>query len=213
MTDNTENIDDIIPNPGDITINNTEDLLRVFMSQFSQLNSHNLNPNYIETVLQRSFEEDTVNVQRCTQEFIDSLDINDRADEEYTCSICMEQIKPGDKYVSLPCTEVSHRFHECGANSECAGIKKWLEMNNSCPICRTKFPGEDVISVPDESPTEPNDEPQEIEMTFSVEHDASQAQNIIHMISETLQNIQVMEEEQMLQQAIENSLNSPTVES
>lgn len=198
-------------NTNTIFINNSDDLFRVFMNRFTQqMNTQNLNPQYIDNVLQRSFEEDNVKVQRCTQEFIDSIEINEIIKEEYTCSICMETINSGEKYISLPCSGTSHHFHE--GNENCDGIKKWLELNNSCPICRTKFPGEDTI---EENTEETNTtEPQEIEMNFSIIHDENQGDNIINMVNQTLQNVMEMEEEHMLQMAIQNSLDStPTVES
>ena len=216
------NINDDI-NDFNTNINNSQDLFRIFMNRFTQqMNTHNLNPQYIDNVLQRSFEEDKVKVQRCTQEFIDSIEIKEIKDEDYTCSICMEPINTGEKYISLPCSETSHHFHE--SNEECEGIKKWLELNNTCPICRTKFPGEDLkeeeeeSQINDESQTnddsQTNDEPQEIEMTFSILHDAEQGNNIINMVNHTLQNVMEMEEENMLQMAIQNSLeSSSTMES
>lgn len=192
-------------NQNTFIINDSNDLFRLFMQRFSQqMNTQNLNPQYIDNVLQRSFEEDKVKVQRCTQEFIDSIEVKEINEEEYTCSICMETIKNGEKYISLPCSETSHHFHD--GNENCDGIKKWLELNNSCPICRSKFPGEDVVQENDE---ENNDtEPQEIEMNFSIIHDQNQGNNIINMVNQTLQNVMEMEEEHMLQIAIQNSLDS-----
>ena len=208
--DDTNN--DNTNNQNTFIINNSNDLFRIFMQRFSQqMNTQNLNPQYIDNVLQRSFEEDKVKVQRCTQEFIDSIEIKEiKDDEEYICSICMDPINSGDKYISLPCSETPHHFHE--GNENCDGIKKWLELNNSCPICRTKFPGEDIVQ---ENDAENNDtEPQEIEMNFSIVHDEINGNDIINMVNQTLQNVMEMEEEHMLQMAIQNSLeSSSTVES
>ena len=209
MDENINN--DNINNQNTFIINDSNDLFRLFMQRFTQqMNTQNLNPQYIDNVLQRSFEEDKVKVQRCTQDFIDSIEIKEIKEEDYTCSICMETIKSGEKYVSLPCSDTSHHFHE--GNENCDGIKKWLELNNSCPICRTKFPGEDILQENDE---ENNDtEPQEIEMNFSIIHDENQGSNIINMVNQTLQNVMEMEEEHMLQMAIQNSLeSSSTMES
>ncbi|KAG4106686.1 hypothetical protein H8356DRAFT_449044 [Neocallimastix lanati (nom. inval.)] len=50
-------------------------------------------------------------------------------DEAPSCSICMENYKPGTRIKRLPC---NHEFHP-----EC--ITQWLETNNSCPICRETF--------------------------------------------------------------------------
>ena len=209
MDENINNDDTY--NQNTFIINDSNDLFRLFMQRFTQqMNTQNLNPQYIDNVLQRSFEEDKVKVQRCTQDFIDSIEIKEIKEEDYTCSICMETIKSGEKYISLPCSDTSHHFHE--GNENCDGIKKWLELNNSCPICRTKFPGEDIVQENDE---ENNDtEPQEIEMNFSIIHDENQGSNIINMVNQTLQNVMEMEEEHMLQMAIQNSLeSSSTMES
>jgi len=211
---NNENIN----NQNTFIINDSNDLFRLFMQRFSQqMNTQNLNPQYIDNVLQRSFEEDKVKVQRCTQEFIESIEIKEIKDEDYTCSICMETIKSGEKYISLPCSDTSHHFHE--GNENCDGIKKWLELNNSCPICRTKFPGEDIAEENinndnDNNDNNYNNDAQEIEMNFSIVHGEINGNDIINMVNQTLQNVMEMEEEHMLQMAIQNSLESPsTVES
>ncbi|XP_048133456.1 uncharacterized protein LOC125314649 [Rhodamnia argentea] len=49
------------------------------------------------------------------------------------CCICLEELNGADKVMEIPC---SHLFH-----SRC--IIKWLERNNSCPLCRTKVEVED----------------------------------------------------------------------
>lgn len=56
---------------------------------------------------------------------------SEEVDEEEapSCSICMENYKPGTRIKRLPC---NHEFHP-----EC--ITQWLETNNSCPICRQSF--------------------------------------------------------------------------
>ena len=41
------------------------------------------------------------------------------------CIICQEEFKKGDNYIFLPCM---HFFHE-----NC--IKRWIYINNKCPIC------------------------------------------------------------------------------
>ncbi|XP_048133452.1 E3 ubiquitin-protein ligase RNF181-like [Rhodamnia argentea] len=49
------------------------------------------------------------------------------------CCICLEELNGADKVMEIPC---SHLFH-----SRC--IIKWLERNNSSPLCRTKVEVED----------------------------------------------------------------------
>ena len=43
------------------------------------------------------------------------------------CSICIDEVKVGDKAVFLPC---KHWFHE-----DCVVL--WLKEHNTCPVCRT----------------------------------------------------------------------------
>ncbi|KAL4488027.1 hypothetical protein ABPG72_009365 [Tetrahymena utriculariae] len=44
------------------------------------------------------------------------------------CSICLSMYEVGDDVIFLPCNK-NHNFHE-----DC--IKRWLKVNNSCPVCR-----------------------------------------------------------------------------
>ena len=46
------------------------------------------------------------------------------------CGICLEEFKLGECFKRLPCSNiVNHLFHP-----NC--IDKWLENNNTCPMCR-----------------------------------------------------------------------------
>jgi hypothetical protein len=45
-----------------------------------------------------------------------------------TCNVCLEDLKKGDKVLTLKCFDMFH--------VEC--ITRWLKENDSCPICRTK---------------------------------------------------------------------------
>ncbi|KAF8035280.1 hypothetical protein BT93_C1337 [Corymbia citriodora subsp. variegata] len=49
------------------------------------------------------------------------------------CSICLEELNGAEKVIDTPC---SHLFH-----NRC--IVKWLERNDSCPLCRSKVEVED----------------------------------------------------------------------
>lgn len=55
------------------------------------------------------------------------------ATEEYSCSICLENIKIDQMAYKLPC---NHVFH--ANNEECIDetIVKWFEKNKHCPNCR-----------------------------------------------------------------------------
>ena len=50
-----------------------------------------------------------------------------------TCSICLMDINEGQKTILLPC---GHMFHD-----EC--ITKWLNIHNTCPLCRFELPTDD----------------------------------------------------------------------
>lgn len=47
------------------------------------------------------------------------------------CSICINNIKKGDEFRRLPCSDtVNHCFHR-------GCIDTWLKSNNTCPNCRS----------------------------------------------------------------------------
>jgi len=50
-----------------------------------------------------------------------------RTRSNLNCTVCLEDIVPGDTVRTLPCL---HRFHT-------ACIDRWLALHNSCPICKT----------------------------------------------------------------------------
>ena len=50
------------------------------------------------------------------------------------CSICLMEVNEGQNTILLPC---GHMFHE-----EC--VKKWLEIHNTCPLCRFELPTDDA---------------------------------------------------------------------
>jgi len=57
------------------------------------------------------------------------------ADEE-ACAVCMENYKRGDKLRALPC---HHEFHvPC--------IDRWLELRDTCPLCRAKISSDSSTS-------------------------------------------------------------------
>jgi hypothetical protein len=103
----------------------------------SRSNSHNLMSrdeykHTLEQVLHRSitdYEQPFRGLQnkekRMIERFSKHVDTNVvKAKRE--CIICLDAFKLGDKRTLLPCT---HDFHfNC--------INKWLETNNTCPICK-----------------------------------------------------------------------------
>ncbi|KAF0906302.1 hypothetical protein E2562_009673 [Oryza meyeriana var. granulata] len=49
------------------------------------------------------------------------------------CAVCRDGVAAGERVKRLPC---SHRYHE-----EC--IMPWLDVRNSCPLCRFELPTDD----------------------------------------------------------------------
>ena len=61
---------------------------------------------------------------------VNNLIVNKQYDEnKKECSICLDNIKIGDKYIILPCI---HFFHE-------VCIKNWMNERNTCPLCKYKL--------------------------------------------------------------------------
>ena len=50
------------------------------------------------------------------------------------CSICLMEINDGQNTILLPC---GHMFHE-----DC--VTKWLQIHNTCPLCRFELPTDDA---------------------------------------------------------------------
>ena len=93
--------------------------------------------------------QEAVETSRASQEFVNTLEEVNVTSEMVSggleCAICMEAFKENEKCVKLPCTDHPHYFHYGHEGSECSGIKPWLQRNNTCPVCRTEFPTENVI--------------------------------------------------------------------
>ncbi|KAM7251661.1 hypothetical protein ACFE04_023544 [Oxalis oulophora] len=62
-----------------------------------------------------------------------------KIDENVQCSVCLEELDIGSEAREMPC---KHKFHD-----EC--ILPWLELHNSCPVCRFELPADDSkVGVP-----------------------------------------------------------------
>lgn len=58
---------------------------------------------------------------------------DEKSNLEYpTCSVCLTELSKGDETVLIPC---GHLYHD-----QC--ITKWLDMHNTCPVCRYELPTE-----------------------------------------------------------------------
>lgn len=50
------------------------------------------------------------------------------------CAVCKDEVSVGEKVTRLPCCHLYHR--EC--------ILPWLEIRNTCPVCRYELPTDDA---------------------------------------------------------------------
>lgn len=58
----------------------------------------------------------------------------DDLNEEQDCAVCKDEFNEGDEAMKMPC---KHIFHP-----DC--IKPWLELHNSCPVCRFELKTDDA---------------------------------------------------------------------
>jgi len=125
----------------------------------------------------------------CSEEYINNLEefiVDDEILKKgLQCSICLEDFKLNDKYIALDCDE-PHIFHS-GCET-CSGIKEWLKINNTCPMCRKEFPtnSENNNSLPNPNALE---------------------NRISNIITNYINEIEETNEQRELQMAIEASLN------
>ena len=64
-----------------------------------------------------------------SEEIINKLDVRKWNDSNINeCLICFQNFNSDEEVVVLPCDD-KHLFH-----ADC--LKRWLRINNSCPICR-----------------------------------------------------------------------------
>ena len=121
-------------------------LLRLFMQSLLEIPF-----NDEEEILDRSFQEQISKTTPCSIDFINKLEELDITEENIkdnlSCAICQDKFKIGEKIISVPCKPMPHYFHI--QNDNCDGIIPWLKTNNTCPICRTEFPKEDIKNEED----------------------------------------------------------------
>lgn len=140
----------------------------------------NLIVNDATEVMNRSFEDTKEVVKPMCKEFKEGLNkirIND--EDDLSCAICQEKFNTDENVIELPCKQGSHFFHF--EEGDCPGIYPWMEVNNSCPICRCEFP------IEPETETEPEPEP-ESEPESDTEERGIIRENNINDLAENIMN-------------------------
>jgi len=98
-------------------------------------NSEETNPppffRHIRVRRRISFEDATTIPNIVPKIVLKTISVNNTNVEEYTgtCAVCLEDRKEGDECCLLPC---EHKFH-----SNC--IQQWVEVNATCPLCRSSL--------------------------------------------------------------------------
>jgi len=97
-----------------------------------------------DNIIERSMNDETSD-NPVSEEFLNNLNEIDVSEEMISkgieCSICLDSFKEGEKCIQLPCNDNPHYFHCSKEGDECSGVKPWLQKQNTCPLCRTEFPG------------------------------------------------------------------------
>jgi hypothetical protein len=104
----------LVGNMGDYAIGNLEDVINRLFQQYEKKGNP---PASAETIK---------NLKIITT-------MKEHVDKHKECAVCKVEYTEGEEVILLPC---DHLFH-----SEC--IKTWLQMHNTCPICRYEFPTDD----------------------------------------------------------------------
>lgn len=104
------------PSQNNIGIQNAQNLIR---NNISQLNFEPYSTRY------ESYQREEINdkIFKCT------MSKEDCKMENPICCICQEEIKSGEETSKIPC---KHLFH-----SNCC--KSWVDINPTCPICRSNI--------------------------------------------------------------------------
>jgi len=169
--------------------------------------------NINDELLNRSFQDQGNTIKPLCKKFLEELEeiTIDNDNENKTCSICLEELKEGDKVIKLPCNAQPHYFHST-KSEECDGIIPWLEGNNTCPVCRCEFPEEKSkpeipteLSESNSIQTNQNDDSEEVnEDDFQLRPINIMNQIMRRVIEE--ERVTMMNEEEEIQQAIMNSI-------
>ena len=124
------------------------------------LNIPLLNTGHLVNMAQEeSFEEENDLPKPMCKKFIKDLQKTKiTSGSDLSCAICQEKFKEGETVIELPCKDGKHSFHF--EEGECLGLKPWIEINNTCPVCRTEYPLEPEPEPESESEPEPEPEPE-----------------------------------------------------
>ena len=103
----------------------------------------------------------------------------------------LDELILGEDIIELPCKD-KHYFHI--KKEECGGIYPWLKENNTCPLCRHKFPSEEKKIEQEET------EPDRIRLPPLVMPTPNMIRNMVHQVVDE-------QEERMMQEALYSSLS------
>ena len=121
-----------------------------------------LNRGDLENIVNGSLEENKELPKPMCKNFIEGLkQIKIKTSDDLSCAICQDKFKGDEIVIELPCKDGKHFFHF--EEGECPGLKPWIEINNTCPICRTEFPLEPEPEPEPEPEAEPELESSEAE--------------------------------------------------
>ena len=125
--------------------------------RFDYINTH-YDANQLNILLDDTFYQQSVINVATSKEFVnkllsdDILVINKEFIEEHNpcCGICQSPFKELEKAVMLPCKnsdnqKTPHYFHIGDNPDDCLGIKPWLDMRSTCPVCRFSFPNIEIL--------------------------------------------------------------------
>ena len=168
------------------------------------LNTSLLNRGDLVNIVSESLEENKGIPKPMCKNFIESLkEKKITSEDDLSCAICQDKFKEDEIVIELPCKDGGHFFHF--EEGECPGLKPWIEINNTCPVCRSEFPLEP------ETETEPEPE------TDTEEENTSESRRELaeNIMEETFTNImrsyidRAFEEQEDidLNEAIQRSLN------
>ena len=124
-----------------------------FSNMIDQFQLHNNGGDNEDNELDALFNnEESKTIKKVKNTFIKELNENKytvKDDDNLSCCLCMEDFKFGEIVFKLPCNDTPHYFHiDRDSNThECDGITEWFHEKNTCPICRTEFPYDEIKPI------------------------------------------------------------------